>query len=954
MVDSIMKTPGDFIDYYWTGLKEDLQKYDIQISKLGMIGYILNILGWTTYDLKNYYDNLFKESFVATSREEDNLRMHASIYGYQPDYALCAKATGEFVFDFSGLANLSKDIVKREIIFTDIKFNIAGKDFLTESEYHFVQENTQHYCMIYNKGGINFVPSSIPVVKAPFYEVFQLTKEIKELIIQNYDFGTYCPFSIDLKEKYLHSLKLRVGEQGEIFDPESGVDSFGEPYEIKPVKYLNGSTDKVAFIRSSSIYDYLLEFGSGIKGNYVPNRSGVATIYSTDGFKGNINTPSKPSIDSCSIYMKLYKSDNSIITSNISRDYLKILFDYSEGGKNQLSGEELRKSIVRHIQTRDNFINEQDFYNICIKYMDDFRFMFRKSSFVDNTFYLERCFRDRYQQVAYATNITQELIAKYVEDEITFIIDNAHNNVIDGRDDFLIKIPDPSDFPIRSNTNSDIILDGSHRFIYSIHTPLDEYIEGTSIYKSAGEPMYGGLLTEGTYYYIVKAADNFKEYQIGNTIEVQLNGISQNAAKLSWDAIPGATKYVIYGRPNRDGHYRTWTVFDTTFIDIGSEGIPSVPVCSTRQFVFYPEYLLYGREFISPFVYEYDSYMGWYKSYLLYTNFMIYFNNIKDKNTDYPIPVIFFNIIYNKAEYKTKIYIKSYQDISKYKLTLVAQGLNIAEQVTTNIDQNTWLFEYIDSKHSIIWETTSLELTVMFNGVKLMIGQTSEFRQIYDITEQLKLLKYDSYADGKTYITNVPIIDKELYYSDETYYANKIHEFLYSNNFSENRMITDELQFRFLNTFVVPANFMKVSTKQKYNFDLHLPLRIKINAYIDEDYISNNIIDLNTEKNLLIDKLATELQTKYTGSNIVYYNSRIDDFVHTNREFIKRVEVIVSDGIGNILKTGIEVNSDKLLLEEIATNETIDRAERKLQILKYVPPYFYWDINNIDLQFLFQ
>ena len=535
-------------------------------------------------------------------------------------------------------------------------------------------------------------------------------------------------------------------------------------------------------------------------------------IYSTDGYSGNINSVNKPGIDSCKFYMKTYKTDNSITTSHISKDILKINFDYSEGGKNPLSGEELRKSIIQYIQSRDNFINEKDFYNICKKYMDDFRFMFRKSSFIDNTFYLERCFRDRYQQIAYATNITQLLIERDEEEDPEFIIDNATNSVLDNLDNFLIKYPGPGEYPIKCKID-DYVIDNSGRFVYSIYTPTATIVDGPMIYRAHGYPMYGGEIPGGRYYYTVRASDNFKEYQIGSTIEVTINGINQNAIRLVWDEIPGATKYIIYGRPNQNGHYRTWTLFDTEFIDVGDEGTPYIPVYSTRQLIFYPEYRLYNKNFISPFVYEYDTYMGWYKSYLLYTNFMIYFNNIKDINNDYAIPIIFFNIIYNKSEYKTQFYIKSYQDISKYKLLIIAQGLNISEYVSTNIDENTWLYEYTDSKHGIIWDTITIELVVSLNNIRIMTGQTSEFKQIHDITDQMKILKYHNYNDGKTYVTNLPIIDKELYYSDESYYSNKIYEFLYSNKFEENRMITDEIQFRFLNTYVVPAYFMKISSK---------------------------------------------------------------------------------------------------------------------------------------------
>jgi len=950
-----LKTPSEFVDHCWTNMKTDLNKYDIQIEKLGLIGYLTNILGWTTYDLKNYYDSLYKEAFVATSREDHNLRLHASIYGYNPDFAFCSNAVGEFLFDFLSLPATPKDIVKREVIFSDIRFNINGYNFITDYQYRFIEESNGYYCMVYGDDNVHFIPSSTTKVKAPFYKVKQQTKIVKELVIQNYTFGTHCPFNLAMGGKYLSDLKVHVGYSGEIFNPQAQFNNFGTEFKIKTIKFLSGPDDDDVFIRKSGLFDYILEFGSGVKGSYVPTRNAAILIYTTDGFSGNISSLSNPIVDSCKIVFKLYKKDGTITTSSVNKNNLKINFEYSEGGKNPPSGDELRKSIINYIQTRDNFINEKDFYNICQKYMNDFRFLFRKNSFSENTFYLERCFRDKYQNLVYTTNITQELIKKINNDQnITLLLDTYENNIIDSDDNFVIETPEMYEFILKT-TDEDLIIDNSSSFVYSTSTPISsDYIEDSfCVYRSDIEPVFGGNLPEGKYFYIVKASDNFKEYQIGVTLEVNIDGISSNAVKISWDPVPGAVKYIIYGRPNKHGYFQSWSTFENSFIDIGENGQIYMSNYGSEQLIFYPEYKIKNKEFVSPFVYEYDSMMSWYKSYLLYSNFLVYFDKIKDINSNFSVPIIFFNIVYDKRNYRTKIFIKSYQDISGYDLILTIQGLNILTPVTNNIDQNTWLYEYSDSNYSIIWNNISLELTVSINNMRLMTGQTSIFNQIHNTTDQLKLFTYENFTDGKSYITNVPIIDKELYYSDELYYSNKIYEFLFINDFQENRMITDEIQFRFINTFVLPSYFINKASVQKYNFELCLPLKLEVSAYIDQVYLENNQIDLTQEKNNLLDLLASELQNKYTGSTIKYYNSKIDEFIHTNRPYIKNVNITVTDSNKTIIQNGIEINDDKKVLDNITTDLSIHPSDRKLKILEYVPPFFYWDINNIVLQFLF-
>ena len=120
-----LKTPEQFITYYHEQLKTDLDNYDIQLNKLGIIGYYLNILGWTQYDIKQYYNYLFNESFVATADQNENLYLHASIYNYVPTFAIPSTAEGTFSFDFAEIPKSATDeyghpIKKREVLYNNI------------------------------------------------------------------------------------------------------------------------------------------------------------------------------------------------------------------------------------------------------------------------------------------------------------------------------------------------------------------------------------------------------------------------------------------------------------------------------------------------------------------------------------------------------------------------------------------------------------------------------------------------------------------------------------------------------------------------------------------------------------------------------------------------------------------------------------------------------------------
>ena len=944
-------TPAEYVDIYSKDLMSYMDKYDIQINKLGIIGYFMNLFAWNHYDSKNYYDSLYRDSFVATASTEHALRLHGSVYGYFPDFANYSIANGKFIFDFSDIPLKQKDVLKREIVFSDIVFKINNISFYTDATYKFYEDGGSYYCLVVDKNKVISIPSSTSKIEVGFVNVKQLESTYIEIPVQNYRYGTFFPRIITLNNTYMSSIQLRVDESELKFDPSSNFDEYGIEYEVKSVKYLDDSNDRICFLKHISNYDYLLEFGNGVRGKYIPNTNAVAKVLSTSGLSGNINISSTPSISNCKFRMSNYKVDGSIFTGSISPSYLKVEFNYSEGGKNPLSGTDLRRSLTEFIRTRDNFISETDYYNITKKYLNDFTFLFRKGIPFENTFYLNRCFRNRFQEVSHAMNITQQMVWNGDTSELQFIVDNNDINVVDGMDNYLLQVQYDTDNMIVDRYQR-AVLDMSSRVVYSMFTPSLNYGEMMYVFFPTGNATHGGKLQVGRYTYQIKATDGFCEFSVGNMLEVYVNGINHNAVRLDWDNVPGAVKYKVYGRPNDSGHFRTWDVYDTYFIDTGDESDVYIPTITTNKLIFYPEFRLYGKDFVSPFVYEYDDTFGWYKGYILYSDIMVYFDTTTNINTTYSLPLIFFKIEYDKTNHLTNIYIKSYEDISEYSLYLTILGTNISSRrILTLIDKNTWILTYVDSTYGLFFNELSIELDVFKDDIRIMTGQTSKFNQMYNIEDQLKLFLYRNHETDVQYLVNIPVIDKSIFYSDQNYYMNKVHEFLYSMTFSENRAPGVEMQFRFLNTYVIPRDYLYYLTKQKYdNFDMFLPLKLEIKAYIKDDIYD---VDLNEEKNKLTDSVAKLLEDSYTGTSIKYYNSQIIDFVHSNRDFIKKVEVITKDYRGTVISDGIETIDNYSVERKILDDVWQSHWERKLKVLKYNSPFFYWDVNNINIKFMY-
>jgi hypothetical protein len=122
--------------------------------------------------------------------------------------------------------------------------------------------------------------------------------------------------------------------------------------------------------------------------------------------------------------------------------------------------------------------------------------------------------------------------------------------------------------------------------------------------------------------------------------------------------------------------------------------------------------------------------------------------------------------------------------------------------------------------------------------------------------------------------------------------------------------------------------------------NIELPLKINITIKTDTTYVQANSVDLGVEKNNLELELADYLQKEKTGTNIVFYNSQIIDFIHNGRPWVKSCSVSVTDSASspNQLNNGIEVRSDNDILTDLSD---------KLNIVMYVPPLIYWDVNNI-------
>jgi hypothetical protein len=268
-----------------------------------------------------------------------------------------------------------------------------------------------------------------------------------------------------------------------------------------------------------------------------------------------------------------------------------------------------------------------------------------------------------------------------------------------------------------------------------------------------------------------------------------------------------------------------------------------------------------------------------------------------------------------------------------------------------NIDNTTFQYEYTDN-YGIFWDTFQISINAYQSSQKVFTGVSNKITQIFDISDELVLLNFNhiiyshpgviDYIDP--YILNIPLIDKEKYLDDITYYLDKSKKYIYEADIKGKRMVSDNLQFRFLNTIKMPAYYCENFLTQAYTHDIVFPLKLSVDVIVNQQTVINEKINLNEKQDEFLILTADWLQKVHTGADIKFYNSQVIDLIHTDRPWIKSVEVTVHDYNDTLITDGLETLKDYDGLQNI--------KDDKINIVKYTPWLFYWDVDNIDIKMI--
>jgi hypothetical protein len=957
------RSPSEFIDYYSETLKQELGVYDLQINKLGFIGFLLNLLGHTNYDAKQYYDSLFKEAFVATSQETENLYFHASTYGYLPTFANPSFAFGDVVFDFALLPNMLPGVIKREVVLggsdNTISFEVDGYKFVTDSKYKFVQTLEGYSSIVTSiEGKVIQLPSASAEIKAPFQNVSQYDKSTFSFTLPNYSFGTYYPYIVEIDDGHISDIRVWVKSKNVASD-------LSEEYKVSYVKYFEESFSKTVFLRKLTSRKFVVEFGSGIRGAFVPAADVKIELSVTKGDKGNISKevviPPSSYITTINYYDAANGNRIETLPAQSASKFIKMMFQYSENGTDPLDGDALRNDVINHIQSYDMLVSERDFYNITQKYMKDFKFLFKKSDISINTFYLCRSFRDKYQLVCPTINHTVKKI------DSAFTVNNLSESILNDSDgliepgtfDYIIVPSDGFNYatetnsaPIDATSRKTLVTEqftfsnGSNEVICDHQYGYDAVNIGDYVMAEGSAVSLAVEVTakDDTGSFVLTLASSYE----GDDFTGQLEIYQPTIISLTWDAVTDANKYLVY---KYDGvNYYFAETFTNSIVDDGTNFI----LCDyplNQELIFYPKFMISGEMMISPFLYKWNDFMRWYDGYILYDSFSAHFSETKNTGlANYDIPVLYFFIQYDILNRKTFIDLKSHQDISDFEFKITISERSIYNETLVSLDTTTWRYEYTQ-ENGIFWEEFHIELTGRRGTNHSFEGSTYAINQIYDVKDQLNVLTYDMFIYSGPgvldyidyYIINIPLLSYDKYIEDPEFYLDKSKQFIVDHNIQGKRMVSDNLQFRFLDTLTVPAYYLENFTVQKYDsFDIKFPLNLSVDVIVDSEIVVNEKINLAEKKDNFLLMIADWLQKTHTGTKICFYNSQVADLIHTDQVWIKSVETVLTDANGTIIPNGIETIPDLEGLENIRDN--------KLAIIKYSSWFWYWNVDEISMK----
>ena len=894
-------TPQEFIDKYTEELKQHLNVYNIQLNKTGFIGFLMNMLGWTTYDLKIYYDSLFKESTPVLAEKTNNLYLHSSTYGYIPSLAKPATLEGTINFDYSLFPAEPQNIKKRVITINNpnipLEFKIDDYIFTSKSTYSVVIENNTRYLIIVKENGdIVQLPisSTSNDISIPLMDCYEYSTYSLEFVSESYPLYSFFQFPIDIQSGQIADITVFVND---------------EEYKVDFVKFLYKAFDNVVFIRQISPNKIILELGNGINGKRIPNSKVKVDIKTTNGEKANgiITNDKIPILNPIQIVITDTLTDGSVINSTLeSKKYTYVSIDHVYNGEDILEGERLREELIKYIQTRDNLVSETDYYNIASKYFNDFKFLFKKINIVDNTFYLCRVLRDKYQRVLRSLihSVDESSFGNKVfrpEFEIfgtTFISPFYYvwDNTLNWYNSYLIYsnyVTGFSEYKLIDTTDSNYIIPK-----IKLNITYDN-VNDKTIFKLTSFDDLSIYTTKLTIYSLSIFNSDMTYNPTDNYFYYEYDGIVSDPLEVQVDFYEASdTTHKFYAKA-KDVQY----VFDTTdilkLVKFNNKVI-NIPVIEKSEFDSDP-----------------DFYIDKLRDFMIGNSFK------ENRMVSDELKYIFLNSYVVESPYIEN----QIEDGEK-----VFTGLSIKDVITSPpLNPSVGDVYYIARNPEGIFRGHTNELAY-YNGSswEFYNQQLSFFDDVLDELQDPPATP----DDGDRYLILPSATGDWLGHDNEiAQYNATSSSWIFSNPFYNSAV-------HITNKNIIKYYDIDNSWK---TIKLTLPLKLKLRITIDNNIVTKDKINILTEKDNILLDLMELLQKVYSSCSLKLYTDELVEYIMRGKAYMKSVGVYIFD------------NDNRLIFNNIVMKEDINdilSGLSKDQVVNYSPAYFHWDVDNIDIVFI--
>jgi hypothetical protein len=696
---------------------------------------------------------------------------------------------------------------------------------------------------------------------------------------------------------------------------------------------------------------FVIELGNGIVGKYIPNSKISVTYYRTKGKVGNIAVQDIYDINGDVLVDDRFKSNDIVSTPfmALTKDLLAVHVYEGTGGENVLSGDDLRRGLLKHIQTRTNLVSKTDYDNILSKYFKYYDCLIKRNTFMDYGIFIYIPFFDTY-------NSPLKTITKTITKE-----NFEFNNQLTEYNNYYPELEMDTGFrrnrgywpklPVNPTVNDYYLIPQDFEY-NSVTYEKSKYLLRTSTdwVSRDNKPQpsidynYKGQLP-----LLPADAEPGDFFELTCDLQIRINDDMVNVLK---------GQYIRRGSNN-------WSIVNSNLVN-----------------------------FVSPFLYVFDELLNFYKTYIVKELIIKNYNDVITKKpleiripgSDYleinsriiagftkedgsseivEAPFIFLQITYDAISGLPLVILKSHQDLSQFEFKIIIPGAINFPRNLTKINDNEFVFDEIivvteeidtntltdDEKfidNLIIKKELKVDKLVDFDVTillyKTVSGQTPLFEYYfnniqlsYDVTDLIKLKKMT--INDTEYILNVPFIEKDKFELNKNNYIDKLITYFTSANISENRQVNDEIQVRFLNTFFA-TNVSKTIKQVEFTEDILLPLKLKLNLvlYRSELFDKNITWEIDNLKSII----AKFLLDYKTGIELSFYKSQITELCH-DLKFIKSVVVNIYDNGNNIL-SDIETIDHYSLIDKLSKSEVMD----------YCTLLWWWDLNNIEIKYVIE